>query len=174
MMTKIAMIPNYEEAFALLKKVNLPEHIINHSVRVAELAAEMGEYVERHGIFVDMEILIIGALLHDIGRSQTHAIDHGAIGARILRDEDIDERIARIAERHVGAGLEMSDGFDYDLFPETIEEKIVAWADKLTGKNRRLTPEEALKELEDDLGENHPGYQRLVALKNEMEELLSD
>ncbi len=167
------MIPTVDEALDLMKKEGLPEETVEHSKKVAEIAAEMGERVEKHGIIVDMEVLIIGALLHDIGRARTHSIEHGFRGARLLRDEGVDERIARIAERHVGAGLEESDGFPYDLFPETIEERIVCWADKLAGDEGRLTPEEALEELKEDLGSNHPGYIRLVALKNEMERLFS-
>lgn len=166
------MIPNEQQALEILEKVGLPEHIIEHSKRVAETAAELAERAETNGILVDMEVLIIGALLHDIGRAKTHEISHGFLGGQILRDAGIDERVVRIAERHVGAGLGEHHGFPYDLFPETIEEKIVCWADKLTGKDRRLTPEEALDELKNDIGPSHPGYLRLVRLKEEMQEIL--
>ena len=44
----------------------------------------------------DKDLLRAGALLHDIGRSITHSIEHALIGYGIVRDLDLPEEIAEI------------------------------------------------------------------------------
>lgn len=121
---------------------------------------------------VDESLVNQGALLHDIGIGRTNApgilckgnepyICHGTIGAQMLRElneksrtsggSDLDklfdpdrlEQIARICERHTGAGLTMQDIVTQnlpiepvrDLVPETLEEKLVCLADKFYSKS---------------------------------------
>lgn len=87
---------------------------------------------------IDEQLVIDGALLHDIGIGRTHApsilcegtesyICHGTIGAEMIRQEycisqslDADQRryfesIARICERHTGSGLTQQDILDQKL-----------------------------------------------------------
>jgi uncharacterized protein len=109
-----------EEALALLRKLGLPQHLIEHSQAVAEKALEIAKQILEAGHKVDLEVVEIGALLHDIGRIKEQGLYHAAEGGRILREEGYPESIARIAETH------SLDGF----WPETIEEKIVCIADK--------------------------------------------
>jgi len=108
------------EALALLRKVGLPQHIIDHCIAVAERALEIAKQIVAAGHKVDLELVEIGAILHDIGRIKEHGLYHAAEGGRILRNFGYPESIARIAETH------SLDGF----WPETIEEKIVCVADK--------------------------------------------
>ena len=109
-----------EEALALLRKLGLPQHLIEHSQAVAEKALEIAKQILDAGHSVALEVVEIGALLHDIGRIKEHGLYHAAEGGRILREHGYPESIARIAETH------SLDGF----WPETIEEKIVCVADK--------------------------------------------
>ena len=67
---------------------------------------------------------------------------HGILGAKLLREEGFPEEIARVAERHTGAGitsqdiktqnLPMPDG---DYLPETLLEKLICYADKFFSKS---------------------------------------
>lgn len=95
------MSKNKSKIFKLYKEVNLPENVIEHCKVVAERALELSTRFNN----VDRELVLSGALLHDIGRSKTHGIDHGIVGAKILRKKGYPEEIIRIVERHIGAGI---------------------------------------------------------------------
>jgi uncharacterized protein len=135
-----------KEALALLKKYGVSEDVIRHVKKVRDYAREIAE----QNPSADLELVEAGALLHDIGRSRTHDIDHAVAGADILRAEDVDERIVRIVERHIGAGLTREDAVylglpPKDYLPETIEEKIVCHADNLIGNRSRITIHDAIR-----------------------------
>ena len=134
-------IPTREEAISLLHKVGLNENIINHSIAVANKALEIAQKLNTNRITLDIRLIEIGALLHDIGRSRIHGWKHSIIGGNIIRENGISEKVARIAETHILGGLSKKDAQILGIpvgryIPETIEEKIVCYADKLTkGKN---------------------------------------
>jgi uncharacterized protein len=140
-MTSISKI----KAFSLLEKYHADPHVIAHVTAVHDYAMEMADKVD-----CDRPLVEAGSLLHDIGRCQSHGMDHGIIGAEILRKEGIDERIVYIVERHVGAGLTAQEALKLglpaiDLVPETIEEKIVCHADNLIGSTERVSIQETIK-----------------------------
>ena len=135
-----------KEALALLKKYGASEDVVRHVKKVRDYALEIAE----QNPAADRELVEAGALLHDIGRSRTHGIDHAVAGARILRAEGVDERIVRIVERHVGAGLTKEEAVylglpPADYVPEAIEEKIVCHADNLIGNRSRISIHDAIR-----------------------------
>jgi uncharacterized protein len=75
----------------------------------------------------------------------------------MLRSEGLPERYARVCERHTGAGLTLDDIVSQDLplphqdlQPETIEEKLICYADKFYSKthlDREKTIEQAERSL---------------------------
>ncbi len=95
-------------------------------------------------------------MLHDIGIFMTDAdgIDchgterylmHGVLGANLLREYGIDEKYARVAERHTGAGITAKEintiGLPLpqkDLTPETLLERLVCYADKFYSKSGEM------------------------------------
>jgi uncharacterized protein len=82
-----------------------------------------------------------GAMLHDIGRCRTHAIDHGQVGAELARHLGVSPEITRIIECHIGAGLTSDECtllrlIPRDCIPRTLEEKIVAHADNMVQGTR--------------------------------------
>ncbi|MHA1651623.1 MAG: HD domain-containing protein [Candidatus Helarchaeota archaeon] len=118
-----------EEALALLQKLGLPEHIIEHSIAVAKKALEIAKQIQEAGHKINLEIIEIGAILHDVGRIKTHGIKHSAEGGKKKREYGYPDAIARIAETH---------SLD-DLWPETIEEKIVCYADKIVKGTQEMS-----------------------------------
>lgn len=79
------------------------------------------------------------ALLHDIGIFLTDApgihchgqapyIDHGPLGAALLRRLGAPEWAARVAERHTGSGIP-------PYMPETLLERLICYADKFFSKS---------------------------------------
>lgn len=176
---KDSWFPNEEEAMSILEKEGTPARVVEHCKTVARQAAVFSEQASSRGLVVDRELVKMGALLHDIGRSRTHEPGHGFVGGKILRDIGVDERIARIAERHVGAGIPASEAKALglpkkDLIPETMEEKIVCYADKVAFGTRIGTAREVVAQLEEQLGAGHPAIERLKKFCAEMEMLLND
>ncbi len=122
----------------LWEKYGLEEKVREHCIAVADFALRIAEEVVKNGHNVDREAVILGALLHDIGRAITHdPFEHFLKSAEILRSEGFEEKIVRIAERHFSAGISAEEAKklrlpEKDYIPESIEEKIVSFADNLT------------------------------------------
>jgi uncharacterized protein len=138
---------NEKEAIALLIKAGCSSSVIDHCKTVAgyakEIAVKINENAAKKGIpaGIDINAVFIGGLLHDIGRSKTHGIRHAIEGATIAAENGLDEKLVRIIERHIGAGIPMDEASglelpEKDYIPMTIEEKIVAHADNLVSGDK--------------------------------------
>ena len=131
--------------------------LVTHSESVARRALQIAS--QHPELNIDTDFVREAAMLHDVGIIRVDApyIRHGVCGAELLRSEGIDERYARICERHTGAGLTLDDIVSqnlplphHDLQPETIEEKLICYADKFYSKShlsREKTIEQAEKSL---------------------------
>ncbi len=118
---------------ALLRKAGVPEEDIKHCSKVAEKALEIAQ---RTGLKLDMELVGRGALFHDLGKAQTHDIEHGLIGAEIGNDLGLPKPVTDIMEKHIRGGLTEEEALelrlpvkDYTL--RSLEERIVIYADRL-------------------------------------------
>ena len=134
----ITMIPNEARCLDILTVSGADEKITEHCKAVSRLALSIAQIAGG-----DKDLIRAGALLHDLGRVSTNGIYHALVGARMLRDMNIDQRVVRIVERHTGAGIPRREAValglgNIDYMPETIEEKIVAHADNLMSGTRRI------------------------------------
>lgn len=125
-----------------------------HSISVASLAMEIARV---HAPELDQSDVCTAAMLHDIGIFLTDApaidchgcqpyLRHGILGADLLRRHGYPEFLARVAERHTGAGLTPSDAASFGidapgrvLMPSTVLEEIVCYADKFYSKSRDMS-----------------------------------
>jgi uncharacterized protein len=165
--------PSTEETLSFLRKSGCNPKVINHCITVAKTAVEIAESHIRRGVNVDLALVRSGALLHDIGRSATAKVKHGAEGGRILREAGFSEDLARIAERHVGAGIPKEEAEKLglptqDYLPETLEEKIVCYADKLVSGNKVTDIDHVIQDFASKLGPDHPSIERIKRLHNEI------
>jgi uncharacterized protein len=142
-----------EDAIHLLHRAGCPPDVIAHAWAVAECAREIAErYNDRHRNHADIELVIAGALLHDIGRARSNGIDHAVVGAEIAQAFCPDTRIVRIIKRHIGAGIPKDEAErlglpSEDYLPETAEEMIVAHADNLVDDTERISIDERIKRM---------------------------
>lgn len=132
------------EAWQRLRAAQPPTWVLDHCRCVAGLAAAMCDCAAKHGLAVDRERVIAGALLHDVGRSITQDVRHAVVGAELLRKDGWDEAVVLMVERHTGAGIDAEDAKALglpvkDYTPRSLEEKIVAHADNLYSGEKRLT-----------------------------------
>ncbi len=170
-------LPNREQALGLLRKYNCSPQVINHCIAVADLAVETADKLKEKGFKINTELVEAGALLHDIGRSQTHTIDHAIAGAKIAKSIGLPENIIKIIKRHVGAGITAQEaqmlGWPKDVYaPQTLEEKIVSFSDKLIDKSRRMPIETEIERLQ--IKNKHQAAERVRKLNNEITSLLGD
>ena len=169
-------LPSREQAIELLRKYNCPPKVINHCEEVAKLALEIASKLEKKGIKVDLKLVEAGALLHDIGRSKSHAVDHGVVGAEIAELEGLPEAAVKIIRRHVGGGITAQEaekfGWPKDIYePLTLEEKIVSYADKLIDQSKRVPIDLEIKRLQ---VEHRDAAERVRKLHEEITRLLGD
>jgi len=145
-------LPSREQAKDLLRNNKCPPQVIRHCIAVADLAVETARDLTMKGLEVDIQLVEIGALLHDLGRSKNHTVDHALIGAQIAQFIGLPEQVINIIKRHVGAGITTEEaislGWPKDIYsPQTLEEKIVCYADKLIDNAKRVPIEVEIKRL---------------------------
>ncbi len=131
-------IPTTDECYRLLVKRGTEEGIMEHTMAVLQRTLELYDI---HG--GDIRLLTAGALLHDIGRTVTHGVEHGLEGGKIVREMGWDKELANIVERHVGGGITREEAESQglppkDYLPKTLEEKLVCHADNTAGGNERF------------------------------------
>ncbi|KAF5089010.1 TIGR00295 family protein [Methanobacterium aggregans] len=147
----------------------LSDNIVEHCKTVSRKALQLSSNFDN----VDVDLVEEGALLHDIGRSKTHSIFHGVVGAEILRKREFPIEVQRIAERHIGAGIPQLEAEALglpakDYIPITLEEKIVAHADNLVHGTEEVGINFVIKKWEKRLGSDHPSIPRILKLHEEI------
>ena len=170
-------LPSREQALLLLRESQCSGKVIKHCKAVARLALKTAEACIKRGLNVDLELVEIGALLHDIGRSKTHTVHHAIVGAEILETAGLPEPLISMTKRHVGGGITAVEaeklGWPRDVyFPMTLEEKIVSYADKLIKNSKPVPIEITLEELSKD--HKRDAAERVLKLHREMAELIGD
>ncbi len=149
------MLPSREQAIGLLRENHCSPIVIRHSEAVAEVALEIADKLEKQDLKLNLELVEVGALLHDLGRSKTHAIDHGVVGAKLAESAGLPDSVVRIIKRHVGGGITAQEaeafGWPKDIYvPLTLEEKIVSYADKLIDQSKRVPIDLEIRRLQMD------------------------
>lgn len=147
------MIYTPEEIKALHRKyapsMVVYDLVFTHCRIVRDIALQLNA---RSTLRVDINLVIIGSMLHDIGvyplfnaegklREGANYITHGSEGEAILKKEGLPENIWRFAAHHTGVGLSKQDIVDQklplpvaDYFAETDEELLIMYSDKYHSK----------------------------------------
>jgi uncharacterized protein len=169
-------LPSREEALRFLES-KCSVKVVNHCKAVTELVLETAKILKGKGLKVDSELVEIGALLHDIGRSKTHTVYHAVVGAEIAKALDLPNSVVSIIKRHVGGGITAMEaeklGWPKDVYmPITLEEKIVSYADNLIENCKRAPVDLAIEKL---LGESKfEAAERVRKIHDEIASLIGD
>jgi len=118
------MMPKLEEFLLLLKKYEVPEHVIEHSLRVHAVALCLCHCLNARGEQLDQTRVEVGSLLHDIAKMRSLGAggNHARAGAQLLRELGFPE-VAEIVRQHVV----LDAGPDHGLITEA---EVVHYADK--------------------------------------------
>lgn len=126
---------SYDDAFSLLSSYGHDAPWIRHCVAVSRVARQVVLLLPTRAA-LDSRLLIVGSLLHDIGRCRTQdAILHGVEGYRLLSSLGHHQE-AFICASHVlcGMGRHEAAGHglpDQDFIPRTLEERLVPLIDSV-------------------------------------------
>ena len=131
-------VPTADECFRFVREKGMDDDLFNHTLSVLDRALHLQDVYGGN-----LRLVIAGALLHDVGRTITHGVEHGVEGARLVRERGWDEGLAKIVERHIGGGITKEEAVEEglppkDYVPETLEEKIVCHADNTAGGKERF------------------------------------
>ena len=137
--------------------------LVSHSRQVADLAVALSQRLIDNGTPIDIEFVEEAAMLRDIGMCRTDApgihchgtepyILHGILGRQMLDSMGL-FRHGRVCERHTGTGLTADEIVAEhlpitparDLLPESLEEKVICYADKFFSKSRIGEPRKTLE-----------------------------
>jgi len=172
-------LPTRAEALNFLAKAGCSKGVIEHCKTVSRFAVKIAKAYCKKGFNVHVQLVEVSGLLHDIGRSKTHSVDHALVGGEIARALGLSNSIVQIIERHAGGGIPKEEakrlGWPVkDYLPQTLEEKIVCYADKRVKGLRTVPIEQALKTYMTSLGENHPAIDRIKKLHQEIADMVGD
>lgn len=164
-----------ERALRALSGAGCSKQVIQHCLTVEREALKIARKIKETHHTIDLNLVSVGALLHDIGRAKTHGIQHGVIGGQTLREMGLGE-FARFAENHIGAGIPAVEAKALglparDFVPQTLEERVVTYADKLAMGSRSTSYDRALEWFRSELGPEHPSIERFKKLHLEIEKL---
>jgi uncharacterized protein len=123
-----------ESDIDILRKAGMSRDDITHSVHVAEKALEIARRIRENGL--NQELVGRGALFHDLGKTKTHEMEHGKVGAELGRKIGLPDEITAIMEKHIRGGLTEPEARELNLPVKDytlarLEERIVIYADRL-------------------------------------------
>lgn len=180
----MGMVPNRDEALALIKKYSPNEeyetYVREHGEIVAAIALDT---VDRNNLNVDKNVLKAACLLHDVGSSVFVGAEradadfkkiypgHAIFSAKILQDEGVDERVWRAVETHVLLGLSgdeiAAQGFALparDYYPKSLEARLVCYADRFHSKHPTFNEYESfVGQLHKDFPQQAEKFEQMVA-----------
>ncbi|MHA2223839.1 MAG: HD domain-containing protein [Candidatus Hodarchaeales archaeon] len=172
-------LPNYTECISFLLNQSTPINVVNHVIFTTQTALQIAKKIKKKKILLNCELILAGAMFHDIGRCRSHHLNHGIIGANLLRQHKFAEALARIAENHLFGGITDSEALKLGLpfqnyIPLTLEEKIVTYADNISKGDSLLDIDEVISRYSKYFKRTDPILIRVKNLHKKIEILLDN
>jgi uncharacterized protein len=134
-------------AYELLKKEEVPEHIIRHSEKVALISLCLGSFLKHvNNPLLDLKVLTVSALLHDVKKmaSFKSGENHAAAGYKLMVSLGY-PRVGEIIYAHIFLKIPKPG--------ESIkEEEIVFYADKRVKHDTIVSLKERFSDLRERYG----------------------
>ncbi|MQL50790.1 NTP transferase domain-containing protein [Desulfofundulus thermobenzoicus] len=112
-------VPTVEECRRILREARVSEAVWEHCHTVAALAFSLVKHLNRAGVELDEDLVLAGALLHDVARAQPQ---HARAGAELLQARGY-PRVAAVVAAHMD--------IDVDEAKPLAEAEVVFLADKM-------------------------------------------
>lgn len=139
--------PSSEECYRIMRQEKLAPVVIRHVSVVNVVAMTIAR---RCG--ADLDLVNAASLLHDIGRSRTHGVQHVWESARIAREHGLPEQLVLCIGRHIASGFTAEEAKelglpDGDYMPLTLEDKVVSFSDNLVSDRSIKTTAQAAERM---------------------------
>ncbi|MFH1239687.1 MAG: HDIG domain-containing metalloprotein [Candidatus Diapherotrites archaeon] len=161
-------IEKMKTCLALLEKHGVPQNIMDHSLKVNEVAMYLSRKLQESGTHVNLGLVNDASLLHDIDKHRTlnDNSNHGTISEQILLEEGISAEIAACVRKHHLNTILNEKPFD------TIEEKIVYYSDKRVMHDKIVSLDERFQYLKKRYGNiNEKVLQTIIQAEPKVKEL---
>ncbi len=144
-------LPDYSTCLAWLMERDTPYNILSHIQLVSALAYQLALWLRARGVAVDAVLTQRGAMLHDLakidsirlGKERGDQGDHALMAYEILLERN-QPVLAEMANRH----MPVSHTTPENRQPQTWEQKLVHFADKLAEGSRLVSIEERIAALQ--------------------------
>jgi uncharacterized protein len=142
--------------------------LVGHSTAVTRKALEIAK--KHPELNPDLYFIEEACMIHDIGIFMTNAPDlfcfgdypylaHGYLGCELVTSLGFPEH-GLVCERHTGVGISKEEIQaknlplpQRDLIPVSVEEQIIAFADKFFSKSKEIYKEKSLTEVRKSIGQ---------------------
>jgi molybdenum cofactor cytidylyltransferase len=143
-----ASIPTEAECEAICSCLQVPERVVAHCRRVAEVARVLAVHLNQAGHSLNLPLVLAAGRLHDLARDQP---DHGRAGAAILSEMGY-PRVAAVVATHMDIRVGGSG---------VTEAELLYLADKCVEEHRLVTLEERFERSLNRLADR-PGARQKV------------
>jgi putative nucleotidyltransferase with HDIG domain len=150
------MIPSIQTCFRLMDTYGMLDHIKAHSLVVTRVARLLVRSLNETGLQLSGEITVAGALLHDIGKTESLETgqDHAELGRQICLRHGFEE-VAELVGEHVRLKTRNSRGC-------CSEKEIVYYADKRVNHDRIVSLDDRLEYIIERYGRNQDWIYRRI------------
>ncbi len=161
-------VPTVDQCYKLLKKYDVPDHIIQHSEMVRKIAVFLADKLNKQGENLSIPEIKAAALLHDIKKMECIETrqDHAKTGKSLLAELGF-KRIGEIVAEHIK--------LQEDRNPHPLsEEEIINYSDKRVMHTRVVTLAERFVDLRKRYrfkGSDKNTIMRIISLESETYEL---
>lgn len=149
-------MPARKECIEMLRSEGNPKNVIEHSIKVNQVANAVAQRLKKAGVELDLEAIDRASLLHDIAKFKTMntEVRHGEEGYKILKKAGYPE-LGKIVKKHaldeiLGGSL------------KTWEEKVVYYADKRVNGGKVVNLSERFNYLRGKYGKISIGVLMLI------------
>ncbi len=136
-------LPDVQTCFGWYMELGATHTLLAHVQNVAAIAYQLALWLEQSGMVVNPLLAHRGGLTHDLSKLQEQCEKNHAVLAAEFLESKRQFKLADIARRHLIGNL-ISD----ETRPQTWEEKIVNYADKLSEGNTIVSIDDRLEALQ--------------------------
>lgn len=139
--------PSTDDCYRIMREEGLSTAVIRHCCVVNLVAVEIARRCD-----ADLGLVNAASLLHDIGRSSTHSVNHVVESVRIAREHDLPDELVNCIGRHIASGFTSEEAEalglpEGDYMPVTLEDKVVNFADNLVSDRSIRTVAQAAERM---------------------------
>lgn len=151
-----------KECYEMFRQYKTPDHVIAHCRAVSDTAVAIGRQLNEHGFDLDLDLIKMAGLIHDVARTDEH---HEIIAADMLEKAGFTEEAA-IVRVHMR--------YDFNSLENINETDIMCLGDRVVKEDRYVGIDERVDYLIHKKGENSQRTESLLAKKAETKDFIND